>query len=399
MRRTSLWRGSSTVLFLLGAACATDSPPTAPGAASGADDVAGRAFQLTIDVGTGHVTVAPPRVAGQARQATLSGPSFSLVGSEAIQLHAGDCAFTPTPNNSKRKRCTFQLALENRLSLLELVTPTTFPKPPSTTEGLLVFPYTSAGLGLPGGAAVPTNAWDNAPTNFFNDFGGCSAKENDCYRWERYPSPLAGGAMSAPREVGFDIDKAAQSVSAYVVVAADIRDAEPRSLVVQGDPNGCGTAADGGSSANADLGDLRAFITSGNVRTVGLCSFTLPAALEHAALVDATLTLNQSEGPPAFFDAGGRIVADGVSFPLPFFADLILSVTESFPDLGVLSASGGTGTRSVDVTKPILADLATGRTPTQFQLRATGAVDFQVKFSGVTGASTDPTLTIRYFPR
>ena len=82
------------------------------------------------------------------------------------------------------------------------MTPTTFPKPPQG-EGLLVFPYTAAALGVPGGGAVPNALWDEAPINFFNDFGGCAGgKTSDCYRWERYSSPLAAGETSAARTSG-----------------------------------------------------------------------------------------------------------------------------------------------------------------------------------------------------
>jgi hypothetical protein len=88
---------------------------------------------------------------------------------------------------------------------------------------------------------VPNSAWDNAPANFFNDFGGCvSGKTSDCYRWESFGSPLYAGETSAARTVGFDVDKAAQSVSAYIVVAADLRDNPPETVTILPEGPLCG---------------------------------------------------------------------------------------------------------------------------------------------------------------
>ena len=62
-----------------------------------------------------------------------------------------------------------RLALENRLQFSDLVTPTSFPKPPAGVDRILVFPFTSAALGLPGGAAtVPEGPTPAGATTFFN---------------------------------------------------------------------------------------------------------------------------------------------------------------------------------------------------------------------------------------
>ena len=238
-------RAGLALLLAAGAACSPDAPPTGPEILAPPADLAARAFELTIEVASGRVSVSAPVQSSQAR---ANGPSFSLLGRDAITLHAGDCTFTTIPNNLKQKRCSLQLAIENRLRFSDLVTPTSFPRPPQGVTGLLVFPFTSGGLSTTGGVtAVPNTSWDEAPANFFNDFASCSGtgKTSDCYRWERYPSPLAGGETSAARTVGFDVDKAAQSVSVYILVAADVRDAEPKSLALTPVAAGCGTA--GGS--------------------------------------------------------------------------------------------------------------------------------------------------------
>src|SRR3954468_1117166 len=156
-------RGYTALLLLLTTACSSESMPTAPEGPTAPADLAGAAFQLNIDVSTGRVSVIPPREAAAGSSTVPGALSLSLVGNDVVTLHATDCSFTTVPNNSRQKRCTLGLALENRLRLVDLVTPTTFPKPPAGTDGLLVFPFTSAALGLPGAGATPTTAWDNAP--------------------------------------------------------------------------------------------------------------------------------------------------------------------------------------------------------------------------------------------
>ncbi|HKU60826.1 MAG TPA: hypothetical protein VJQ44_06380 [Gemmatimonadales bacterium] len=392
-------RAPGTLVALLSTllACSADGPMTDPGSSNDPQDLGRAAFQLTIDVATGKVVVSPPRVSGHASEAG-TGPSLSLVGGDVIQLHAGDCAFSAVPNNTKRKRCTLQLAIENRLRFSDLLTPATFPKPPAGIDGILVFPFTSAALGLPGGAATPNGDWSNPPANFFNDFAACSTKSSDCYRWERYASPLAAGETTSASTVGFDIDKAAQSVSAYIVVAADLRDAEPRSLVVRGDQNGCGTAAIGGGSSSETVGPLRTGAESIN-ESAGVCSFTLPALLKDVSVVGATLTLHQTDGNPAFFNAGGRVLLDWVDYALPFERDLYSGMTVLQENLGPISVSADPGARSLDVNDAVLGDLVAGRSRSHFRVRWADVDGYLTTFAGVSGEDTDPTLTIRYRPR
>ncbi len=399
---TSAARGHAALILLLtAAACSSESPSTAPDVPTMPADLATAAFQLTIDVPTGRVSVGSPRQAASASSVTPGGPAFSLVGNDIVTLHATDCTFTAAPNNSKQKRCTLGLAIENRLKLVDLVTPTTFPKPPAGTDGLLVFPYTAAALGLPGGGAVPTTAWDNAPTNFFNDFGGCSGgKTSDCYRWERFPSPLAAGATSASRPVGFDIDKAAQSVSVFIVVAADVRDAAPKSLTLGAEITGCGSLRQSIGGQGASLGALHVYQPSGAI-SYGLCSFALPALLRDKNIVGATLTLFQASMDQEFFDIGRTVAADWVTYDVPIALSGSFTIDFLKTPLATVTETLDAGPRTVDVLAAVLGDLAADRARTQFLLKATGPLTTglgEVVFDGTDG-DNPPSLTILYRER
>jgi hypothetical protein len=398
---TAAARGHAALILLLTAACSSEFPPTAPDAPTTPADLAKAAFQLTIDVPTGRVSVAFARQAATASSLTPGGPTFSLVGNDIVTLHATDCTFTAVPNNSKQKRCTLGLAIENRLKLVDLVTPTTFPRAPAGTDGLLVFPFTSAGLGVPGGGAAPTTAWDNGPTNFFNDFGGCSGgKTSDCYRWERFPSPLAAGATSASRPVGFDVDKAAQSVSVFIVVAADVRDAEPKRLTLGAEVTGCGSLRQFIGGQSASLGALHVFQPSGAI-SYGLCSFALPALLRDKNIVGATLTLSQVSMDQEFFDNGRTVEADWVTYDVPIALSGFFTIDFLKTSLATVTETLDAGPRTVDVLAAVLGDLAADRARTQFRLSPKGPLTTglgEVVFDGTDG-DNPPSLTILYRER
>jgi hypothetical protein len=81
------------------AGCADDrGQPAAPEAPP--LDLSYVGFELTIDVATGQVTVARP-----GTRAMPGGPSFSLLGAEAVGIQATACTFSAIPNNTKLKRC------------------------------------------------------------------------------------------------------------------------------------------------------------------------------------------------------------------------------------------------------------------------------------------------------
>lgn len=385
--------------LLLPLGCSPDSQPTEPEAPAPPGDLAARAFQLTIDVASGRVLVASPASQSRASHAVAGGPSFSLLGNEVVALHAGNCTFSSIPNNTKRKRCTLQLSIENRLELSDLVTPTTFPSPPAGVEGLLVFPYISAGLGSPGSAAVPNGQWDEAPRNFFNDFTGCSSKSSDCYRWERYPAPLSAGETSDPRAVGFDIDIAAQAVTVFILVAADVRDAAPHSLTLTPVAAGCGSLGISGASDQWYEGDLLVGYGISD-EGYGLCTFELPAFLKDKNIVSATLTLHQVSMTGEFAEGKGRVIAQLVSYTVPPVNGGFNSVTVLEDDLGTVSDSPEAGPRSLDVLIPILTELAAERPRIQYRLMGTPVGTQGITtFAGLTGGATDPSLTVQYRDR
>jgi hypothetical protein len=386
-------------------ACAPDHQTTAPDPAT-PPDLAGAAFQLTIDVPTGHVTVHAPRDASQAIGGSGESPSFSLLGSETVRLHATDCTFTSLPNNSKQKRCTFDLAIENRLQYTDLVTPTTFPRPPQGTTGLLVFPYVAAALGVPGGSAVPTTAWDNAPANFFNDLSGCvSGKTSDCYRWESFAAPLYAGQTSAARAVGFDVDKAAHSVSVYIVVAADLRDNPVQTLTLLPEGPLCGWVTDvsfGSNTVATNPTILQVASYPANFEETGarrsFCSFNFAAVPAGVTILSATLGLYVNE------------VLDDADLIAPLIIDHLdfgTSLEDDDFDRAPLTANIGTVpvtqkdvVRTVAVDGAVKADWTAGRPRSQFRMRfakegAEAPVFSSIYFRGPDN-DDPPTLTIRY---
>ena len=386
-------RIACALALALAAACSgeptsPDPRPTEPA------DVAGNAFLLTIDVATGRVTVGDPRQPSQSSAGRAVRPSFSLLGSDAIKLHAGNCTFASIPNNSKLKRCSMTLALENQLSSTDLLAPTSFPRPPAGVSGILVFPYTAAGLGIPGGAAVPNTLWDGAPANFFNDFGTCpSGKTSDCYRWESYASPLNAGATSATKTVGFDVDKNAQTVAAYIVVAADLRDNPIQTLTLLPEATNCSY------HERADF-DLRINPTILRVSSLvdfrSVCSFSLqdlPAGVE---ILSADLRLYQLSGftNPSF----NQVYVDHMDYgDLEDFAPFnIEALEETFGTMPI--TEGAAAFVSLDVEPQVKADLAASRSRFQIRLRVEQFVGSESVSAQYAGPSSEvpPQVTITY---
>jgi hypothetical protein len=382
------------------AACASDPSAIAPTAPTAPLDLSGTAVRLDIDVATGRISVQPPLDASR-HPVDGAGPSFSLIGSDGVQLHAGNCTWSNVPANTKQQRCTFDLSLSNRLASVDLTTPTSFPKLPAGAEGILVFPWTVAALGVPGGAATPNTDWDNAPVNFFNDFSGCaSGKTSDCYRSERYTSPLYGGASSETRRVGFDMDKNAQSVQAYIVVAADVRNNPGATLTVTADKYNTGTVGIGWSDdAAADPSSITARTGDADGNSEGFVNFILPA-LAGKQIVGASLELYQKETSANAYAAGNVVLADHVDF-----GDDVTGIdynVASLPGgaaLGTLSADPAMEYKRLEVLDAVLDDIAHARTRSQFRFRwkdfvAVGPA-VSASYADAVG-STPPHLVLRY---
>ncbi|HSJ06539.1 MAG TPA: hypothetical protein VK936_07550, partial [Longimicrobiales bacterium] len=300
---------------------------------------------------------------------TAAGASYSLLGSDVVALHAGNCEWTAVPGNSKQRRCTFDLAVENRLTVADLVTPTTFPQPPAGTSGILVFPFAAAALGVPGGGAVPSPDWDNAPANFFNDFSGCTGKNSDCYRSETYPGPLYGGEVTEARTVGFDVDRNAHSVSVYIVVAADLRENIPQQVVLSGTQ--CGSVRSDGEVDIAN--EIKVGADSPPVnpkKTRGFCGFELPAVLDGKRVRSATLRMFQAEvaGLAAYSSGLESVLVDHIDYGATLGGtDYDIEPLEAAT--ATLSTDATIGFRLVEVAERVQADLDAGRRRTQFRFR------------------------------
>lgn len=371
-----------TVAVLGLSACAADAP--SPSDPAFPPDLRPSAFTLQIDGRSGRITVAPPQAAAR----TEGGVRLmnSLLGSDALGVSATDCVFSPVPGNTKKRRCTFSITLTNRLTVTDLVAPATFPKPPVATDGILVFPYTAAGLSDIGGTALANADWDRAPANFFNDFGGCTtARYNDCYRSEPFPT-LYAGSSSLPRQVGFDIDADAVSVSAYLVVAADLRDNPLQTVTIQsvdaddgtlygrlttgGTSTICCGAAGGIYVGQANLSTAFGVLDPGLAR--GFLRFGLGALPAASDIVGASLHVQQlSAGLQAGADPYpllGNVVVDHMDFGAAIDAgDFQLAALMSAA--ATLSTNNTAELKATDVTSLVRADLSAGRTRTDVRLR------------------------------
>jgi hypothetical protein len=232
-------------LWLAGCTGTGPSTPDNEEPGAGMSALASHAFQLTIDMGTGRIDVVQPKDVSAARGSKV-GPSFSLIGSDGVRMSAGGCRFTSIPNNPRLKRCTFRLEIENSLGATDLLTPTDFPHLPAGTTGVLVFPFSASARGSVSPTAVPSPDWDRPPVNFFNDTGSCSSgNKSDCYRYEIFGSPLYA-RESEERMVGFDVPVDATSVTAYIVVAADLRDNPVRTFNLTPVDELCGVVSTSG---------------------------------------------------------------------------------------------------------------------------------------------------------
>jgi hypothetical protein len=182
-------------------------------------DLQAKAFHLTIDLQSGTAAVRPPQASGAG--AGGGALSLSLIGSDALAIDAVSRGCVPIPR-TRLKRCSVTLEISNELHATDLVTPTTFPRPPQGVTGLLVFPWTATATGTTA-LAVPSPAWDNGPVDFFNDFSCSSGVKSDCYRYDLVAAPLYANT-TASTQVGYDVPVEAMGISAYIVVAADLRD-------------------------------------------------------------------------------------------------------------------------------------------------------------------------------
>lgn len=241
--------------------------PIIPGTPPSAPQLQQSAFVFDVDMRSGRVSVTAPqnRVTRSFAGGAQSGPDYSILSNDVIEIStsgftAGRAGEGTTPN---RRRVYFDVQILNRIAGINLVTPT-FPEAPPGQSGVILFPFstnvtvTQGGTSTENGNVVvvdlpstgevnPNIFWNGSatpdlvgvtgapgaggePFNFFND-ASCTAvgstptagqAGSDCYRYETF-GPIAGGAISSARRVGFDIDAEVNQFRARLIVAADIQ--------------------------------------------------------------------------------------------------------------------------------------------------------------------------------
>jgi hypothetical protein len=215
-----------------------DQGGTEPEPISRSQELRGRALAIDIDLTSG---TAKARFLTSAGLSTGSdGPSFALFGRNEISATVTNLTrsavgeFTPL-----RVRVRFDLSLTNTLVNSDLV-PSTFPLPPTGVNEVVAFPFATTPAGLFGLKVRASTDWDGtgasgsgAPHNFFND-AICIGltPPSDCFRWEGFGPQVNGGASTAARRVGFDVDPSVASFTVYVVVAADIKERPPQQVIL-----------------------------------------------------------------------------------------------------------------------------------------------------------------------
>lgn len=227
-------------------ACGKEQSGTGPGLPVDPGNPQMRAVAFIADVnlrtGTIRITEPPANVipSSATQLNTAGGPTYSIVAGDVVGLTASNMQSSAVGQFQPGKiRITFDINISNKLASVSLITPT-FPPPPAGVTGLFLFPYemvptiTTGGTSTGGdgteviveqpsrGAVSAAVTWDGAPHNFFND-NGCPAGSSDCFRYEVFNQPLAGGATSEARSVGFDLDATLSSFRARLIVSADLR--------------------------------------------------------------------------------------------------------------------------------------------------------------------------------
>ncbi len=351
------------------------------------------AFIFHVNTTTGRVDISAPQTtlngfnSPPARSGGPGGPSFSLIGGDAINLTASNFFASAVGQFTPGKiRVRFDLNVTNELSSVQLITPT-FPPPPPGVSGVLLFPFathvtvTSGGVSVGGsgdsliielpnrGEVAPSTDWDGdgspgsgAPFNFFNDTG-CPAGSNDCYRWEAFAQPLAAGATTAARTVGFDIDPTVANFSAKIIVAADLQNSGPA-------PTGT-VAGTVGSPQRGSLNGVTVTVNTGGFTgtTAGAGAYSIP----NVTTGPKTVTLGNL--PAGCTDPGSQAttVSAGATATVNF---TVTCTAPSGSVTGTITRTG-TGTQSLDGTVITATPAAAGTSPASTTLAA-GALTYSI---------------------
>ncbi len=242
--------------------CSTDSPvgaaPELPSAPLIPPQYRGAAWTAQVSTLRKTVRFVPPsttilRPSGQMgvsanvvnediiKEAAGAGVVQSLLGPDVLDLvpsnFVAGALGAVVPN---KILITFDVQINNKLNSVDLITPT-FPTPPPSATGVLLFPFeiqvttTSGGVVQGGnsnevvvssprfGAVQASSDWGGAPWNFFNDVG-CTAGSNDCFPYEEY-GPIPALGSSTPQKVGFLIDPTVGDFTVKMILAGDLRNA------------------------------------------------------------------------------------------------------------------------------------------------------------------------------
>lgn len=273
------------------------------------DDIRATAIRLRVDVAAG--TIAP------IQTPVNSDISLSLVGSDAVVLQTSNMSQTPLGKNKTLVR--FDVAIANSLTNVTLIKPTV-PAPPPGTTGVLLFPFRANALSG-SGAVAPSTDWDGAPFNFFNDVNCTGSASSDCFRWEQYPAPIAPGATSAARTVGFAIDNDVQTFEVVMLVAADLQNVAPSAAAIALSPTTAEFQSSAGSmssdesilvsnSGGGTLSGLTATITYGEGQPTGWLTATLSSTTAPSVLTLSAVSGALSDGT---YNATVAVAAAGVS--------------------------------------------------------------------------------------
>jgi hypothetical protein len=209
MAKNRRWLGTVLLLPLLQCSENTITAPKIP------DEIRATAIRLHVDLGSSTVT--------QINVPPNPDVLYSLVGSDAVALQTSNLTQTPLGKNKMTVR--FDIAITNSLTNVTLIKPTV-PAPPAGTTGVLLFPFQATPVGG-FGSVVPNSDWDGAPFNFFNDANCTGSASSDCFRWEQFTAPIAPGATTAARTVGFETDKNVVAFDVVMLVAADLQNGAP----------------------------------------------------------------------------------------------------------------------------------------------------------------------------
>src|SRR5262245_517165 len=246
-RMIPLIAGLATIAL---SACSTESPvgaaPELPGNPPIPAQYRSAAFIMEVNAGKRTVKVTAPtstirtpsgQLAVDGKLGIDGSPNYSLLGADVIEVTTNNFVAGAVGAAVPGKvLITFDVTVNNRLPGIQLTTPT-FPTPPSGVTGVQLFPFeisvttTSGSATGTGnevivqsprfGAVVPSNDWNGAPHNFFNDIG-CTATSNDCFRYESFGTIAPLGASTA-QTVGFLIDPTVGDFRVKMIVAGDLQ--------------------------------------------------------------------------------------------------------------------------------------------------------------------------------